>query len=110
MGGEGHNFVEASHIIMVTPPMLSFKPCLVLTIPVRLEQSTSIRHFDVRTGYKQDRKVRNAENITEWDKREKKAVMEAKGWTEDEFYKEASSRPSIDCTIACVQLHSAARV
>jgi SNF2 family DNA or RNA helicase len=108
MGGEGHNFTEASCIIMVTPHFNPYVDVQAMSRAARPGQTKTVHiwqismesSFDVRICFVQDRKVSNAEDITEWDKREKKAVMEAKGWTKAKFYDEASLSSSINCTVA----------
>ena len=73
MGGEGHNFVETSCIIMVAPHFspygdfqaMSRADCPGQTRTVSSYQISMEKPFNIRIGYAQDRKVRKPSGIGE---------------------------------------------
>jgi DNA excision repair protein ERCC-6 len=99
-GGEGLNLPQASCVIVLTPHFNPFvdqqAKCRVIRPgqlrTVNIWTVSMANSIDVRIGFMQTRKTENAESITEWDKKERRAVKEAEGWTEDEFYDEVSLR------------------
>ena len=108
MGGEGHNFTEAACVIMVNPHFNPYVDIQAMFRAVRPGQTRTVHiwriamedSFDVRLGYVQDRKVKNAEAITEWDKRQHQAVLEAEGWTEETFSDEVGQIRNTDEKLA----------
>jgi SNF2 family DNA or RNA helicase len=99
MLAEGFNLFQASCIALVTPHFNPFVDIQAMCRAIRPGQTRPVHiwriamndSFDVRIDFVQDRKIKNAEGITEWDKKQLKAVTEAEGWTEDYFYQEAST-------------------